>query len=125
MQRHCHQSSDGTRPPNKASPQPSRPTSTTSSHLLAFAKVLSLGRESSGKPQPQPQPSASASASENPKPTPTPAPTPTPTSTQIQPQGAQQAPKPARGRVRAVTSKSMTTAPLKDKSKPHRRKYPR
>jgi hypothetical protein len=109
MGKHCdhhHQSSD--RPqPDKALAQPSRPTSTTSSLL---AKALSLGRESNASPAP------SASASENP--------TPTPTPSAIQPL-AHDAPRPARQvRVPAVTSKSMTTAPVRDKSRPHRRKYP-
>jgi hypothetical protein len=105
-----HQPSDGG-PPNKASAQPSRPTSSTSSLL----KALYRGR---GSNAPQPAPNPAPPASEN-HPTPTPSPSP------IQQLAHDAAPKPARpARIPAVTSKAMTTAPVKDKSRPHRRKYP-
>jgi hypothetical protein len=99
---HHHQSSDGPQP-NKASAQPSRPSSTTSSLLKALS-----GRTGEGKAQ-QPAASAAPSASENPTP--------------IQAE-AHDRPAAKPTRIPAVTSKAMTTAPVKDKSRPHRRKYP-
>ena len=134
---HHHQSSDSDRPkPNKASlSQPFQDF---------FAKALPRDRDhrdrdrgnSSAQPAPSPSPSPTSSpaqppsrplASENSNPTnsnPTHSnPTPTPTTSSQQPP-AHDPSRPVRARVPAVTSKAMTTAPVKDKSRPPRRKYP-
>src|SRR5258708_30208658 len=106
-----HQAPDRTQP-NKASSQTSSSSSSTSSLLAKSLLCPGGARRSSTVVTPQPaKPSASASESQN-----------SVTTTPIQPQAHD--PKPARARVPAVTSKAMTTAPEKDKSRPHRRKYP-
>jgi len=116
LMKNCHNESSERTEPNKASSQTPRPTSTTSSLL---AKAFSRGRENTTTAtitSTQAAPTVSASANPPPRASAAPAP--------IQPQAAHDSSRPTRTRVPAVTSKSMTTAPVKDKSRPPRRKYP-